>query len=391
MSHRYAVASASWPDHLVFGLGDGKLDTVDAVKRRFATWRGQLDTKIVHWREVRTRRDLSHYYASDDNPRTQEKKIRSIAWDDFEVVPRVAHDNDMSVQLYLSVFDDGRALLTEEERKVSFHNAMHGQHVTWQTDWSRAHPEYAAVDRSGNIRQWGVFSYAHEPVRRHMADRIESMVDGYDFDGVFLCTRSQCRPAEHADQFGFDEQVRADMLEASGGDILREDFDLPSWRQLIGSHFTEFLREVRARLDRRGLTLGVGVPRGDLIGPPLGNWDLEWRRWVQEGLVDQLVVDQNSSQCPSMWHQLWPMHRGYGYLQNYIDGKGMPELHDHLRETYAPVFDGADAELFVARQWAEPNEETEEALRSLQGVSGLVFSTFRYDNPEAIANGDWVA
>jgi hypothetical protein len=181
------------------------------------------------------------------------------------------------------------------------------------------------------------------------------------------------------------------MLEATGRDILREDFDLPAWRRLIGSYFTEFLREVRARLDRRGLTLGVGVPRGDIIGPPLGNWDLEWRRWVEGGLVDQLIVDQDSSQCPSMWHQLWPMHRGYGYLQSYIEGKGMPELHDHLSETYAPVFDGGGAELFVARQWAEPEEETEETLRDLPGVSGLVFSTFRYDNPEAIAKGDWVA
>ncbi|HKZ25269.1 MAG TPA: hypothetical protein VJ398_05700 [Acidimicrobiia bacterium] len=119
MSHQYAVASASWPDHLVFGEEDGRLDTLDALERRFAAWREVFGTEIVHWREVRTRRDLSHYYASTDNPRTQEKKIHSIEWDDLEVVPQVAHSLGMKAQLYVSVLDDGRGLPTEEERRVS--------------------------------------------------------------------------------------------------------------------------------------------------------------------------------------------------------------------------------------------------------------------------------
>jgi hypothetical protein len=391
MSHQYAVASASWPDHLVFGVGDGAHDTVGAIERRFAVWREKLDTRIVHWREVRTRRDLSHYYSSPDNPRTQEKAIRSVEWDDFEVVPRVAHDNGMKALLYVSVFDDGRGLLTDEERKVSFHNAMHGQHVTWQTDWSRAHPDFATVDRTGGLRQWGVFSYAHPEVRTHMADRIDAMVEGSDFDGVFICTRSQCRPSEYGDQFGFDEATRVDMLEATDRDILREDFDLDAWRRLHGSYFTTFLEEVSQRLRARGMSLGVGLPRGDVIGPPLGNWELQWRRWVAEGIVDQIVVGQNSSQCPSMWHQLWPMHRGYGYLQNYIDGKGMPPLAEQVREVYSPVFVGSGVDLYIARQWDEPDERTEADLLAPPGVSGLVFSTFRYDNPEAVAKGDWVA
>jgi len=391
MSHQYAVASASWPDHLVFGEEDGRLDTLDALERRFAAWREVFGTEIVHWREVRTRRDLSHYYASTDNPRTQEKKIHSIEWDDLEVVPQVAHSLGMKAQLYVSVLDDGRGLPTEEERRVSYHNDMHGQHVSWQTDWSREHPEYAAVDRSGALRQGGVFCYGYEAVRSHMADRIETLVGDHDFDGVFLCTRSQCRPAEHADQFGFNEPIRADMLAKTNKDILKEDFDLAAWRRLNGSYFTEFLREVRRRLDRKSLTLSVGVSRGDIIGPPLGNWELQWRDWVREGTVDQLVINQNSSQCPSMWHQLWPMHRGYGYLQNYIDGKGMPGLLEHLQETYAPVFADAAAELYVARQWVDSDEQAEQDLLSVPCVSGLVFSTFRFDNPEAVARGNFVA
>jgi hypothetical protein len=70
------------------------------------------------------------------------------------------------------------------------------------------------------------------------------------------------------------------------------------------------------------------------VGPPLGNMTLPWREWVRLNLVDRLVIDQNSSQCPSMWHQLWPMHRGTGYVQNYLDGSGLPPLGEHVTTTY---------------------------------------------------------
>lgn len=384
MAHRYAVASASWPDHLVFGEGDGRLDTVGAVERRFASWKHDFGVETIHWREVRTRRDLSHYYSSPDNPRTQEKRIHGIDWDDFAVVPDVAHALGMCAELYISVMDDGRGLPSEEERAVSFHNDMHGQHVTWQTDWSREHPEYAVVDRRGTVRQWGVLCYAYEEVRRHMVDRIASLVTGTAFDGVFLCLRSQARPADHADQFGFNDPGRADLLATTGKDILKEDFDLEAWRRQNGAYFTAFLGDLRRRLAPGGKTVAVGVPRGDIIGPPLGNWELQWRDWVASDLVDELVVGQNSSQCPSMWHQLWPMHRGYGYLQNYIDGKGLMGLEAEVRRVYAPAFAGHRARLFLARQWDAPDEAEEAALLSLPGVSGLVFSTFRADNPEVI-------
>ena len=78
-----------------------------------------------------------------------------------------------------------------------------------------------------------------------------------------------------------------------------------------------------------------------------------------------------------MWHDLWPMHRGYGYLQNYVNGVNMPALRADLRSSYGPVLRGKAARLFVARQWqpvvesirfagveaAEPTREVVSALR----------------------------
>jgi hypothetical protein len=390
MAYEYMVASCSWPDHLCFGENDGALSSIEHVKRRMDAWKETFNSKTVHWREVRTRRDLSKYYASPDNPRTQEKKIKDVTWDDFREVPRLAHERDMKALLYVSVFDEGRPLPQAEERSRSFHNSMHGQHVTWQTDWSRENPDFAMVNRGGDISQWGVLCYGYPEVREQIKKRILGFIDGNNFDGVFLCTRSQCRPADYSEQFGFNKPVRNDYYNLYGYKIEKEDFDLNKWHSLLGNYFTIFLRELSFNLHEKGLTLSIGIPRGDVIGPPLGNWDLQWRIWVEEGLIDELIIDQNSSKCPSMWHDLWPMHRGYGYAQNYITGKGLKPLEVDIKETYLPVFKQSRCKLVIARQWVEPDEREEDILLSL-GVHGMVFSTFRFDNPEVIKKGDFIA
>jgi hypothetical protein len=123
----------------------------------------------------------------------------------------------------------------------------------------------------------------------------------------------------------------------------------------------------------------------------MGNTTLQWPMWVREGIIDQLIIDQNSSQCPSMWHELWPMHRGNGYLQNYLNGSGMKLLEEDVIKTYAPVFNGKNAKLYVARQWQKRSKAKENKLLTLPGVSGLVFSSFRHDNPGPIRRNDWTA
>ncbi len=124
---------------------------------------------------------------------------------------------------------------------------------------------------------------------------------------------------------------------------------------------------------------------------PLGNVHLDWKHWVRKGLVDHLIIDQNASRCPSMWHDLWPMHRGYGYLQNYVNGVNMAGLADQVRKAYGPVIKGGSTELFLARQWHPRRPDEERTLARLRGVSGLVHSSFRHDNPGPVRRNDWRA
>ena len=387
------IVNVSWGDHLVFGDGEGRLETVDALRRRAEVWRDELDAGVMHWRQERTRKDGRSQTAPGYRTARKKRDRLEVDWDDFAVAPAVAREMGMKVHLYVPIFDEGRPLPSAAERAVSHHNPGHGRYRTWQSNFTIEHPEYVTVNRTGDVRQWGVLCLAYPEVRAYLVERFMRLMDGYDFDGLFLCLRSQSRPADHADEFGFNEPIRDEYMRRHGADILTEDFDVQAWRELQGEYMTEFLAELRAATRDAGRGLSIGCARGDIIGPPLGNAKLAWRDWVERDLIDDLVINQSSSQCPSLWIQLWPMHRGYGYAQSYLDGRGMPSLGDSLAEEYGPVLTDRDTQIYVARQWDERSATEEEALLSDPAVSGLAFSSFRHDNAELIAahTGDWVA
>lgn len=379
------IASVCWGDHLAFGEGDGRLETPEAVARRMERWRAELGARQVHWRVFR-QRIPGRFEAAPGHAHASQ--VPRIAWNELEIVPGLARRLGLTSWLYVSVFDEGWPLAPPEVRAVSHHNAMHGRDVAWQSDFSAAHPEWMECDRAGRP-QTGVLALAWPGVRRHFVERFTGWLRESDFDGLFVCLRSQSKPADHGDAVGFTAPVRETFARTHGVDILRDRFDVQAWRDLRGGYLTAFLRELREALAPLGRRLSVGVPRGDVLGPPLGNLTLDWRTWVAQGLIDALVVNQNSSRCPSMWHDLWPMHRGGGYLQNYLTGEGMASLGAQVRSAYAPALAGQSTDLYVARQWDHCDDAEERGLAEEPGVSGLVFSTFRHDNQAAVARNDW--
>jgi hypothetical protein len=384
------IVSVSWSDHLIFGEGQGKLDTITALRKRMQHWKTDFGAKIIHWRCRRDRikgktfagRGHRHFYKTHKS---------EVGWDDFKTVTDCAHDLGLKVFLYVSLFDEGWPLFPKKVREISYHNKMHCQHVSWQSDFSRNHPEYAVVDRTRNNRQWGVMCLGYPEVRRHFIQRYCRLLESGKFDGLFVCLRSQSKPADFADQFGFNEPIRKDFFKKYGRDILNEDFDVQRWRDLLGEYLTLFLFELRKTIETSNLLLALGVPRGDIIGPPLGNMTLKWKEWIKSELVDHLIIDQNSAKCPSMRHDLWPMHRGYGFLQNYLDGFNMNPLQEDLTNTYQPVFYRQKAKLYATRQWHKRSPQTEQALLKHPCVQGLVYSSFRHDNPGPIRRNEWNA
>ena len=85
------IANCSWGDHVVFGEGDGLLRTVESLERRMDAWREELGADTVHWRQGRTGHD-DVYRAARGYGGKKRELYPPITWDDFEVVPRLAHE-----------------------------------------------------------------------------------------------------------------------------------------------------------------------------------------------------------------------------------------------------------------------------------------------------------
>src|ERR1044072_2426307 len=153
------IVSVSWADHLTFGEGDGRLDTPDKGARRMRVWRDELGAGALHWRVLRARIPGT-FHAAPGYEHPSLAAARSLAWDDFAQVPALAHDAGLQAWMYVPLFDEGWPLAPPDERERSHHNAMHGQHVAWQSELTREHPEWLVVDRDGPTRQPGGVSLA---------------------------------------------------------------------------------------------------------------------------------------------------------------------------------------------------------------------------------------
>ncbi len=60
-----------------------------------------------------------------------------------------------------------------------------------------------------------------------------------------------------------------------------------------------------------------------------------------------------------------------------------------MSSDYEPVLENRPVDLYVARQWDERSEVEEKDIVAQSAVKGLVFSSFRFDNPGSISRDDW--
>ncbi len=177
----------------------------------------------------------------------------------------------------------------------------------YENKFGTDHSEVLSVDRAGN-KHFMVWEYAYPEARKAKVSEFVQFARDYGFKRFVACLRTeaaQMQPApKHADQFGFNAPVVAEMKKRHGIDILtdaRFDYSHPkfdlrdplveAWRKLRGDYLTQFYRELRAALNEVDPTIQIAVQiPGDRAGTCLGNWHLDWRTWIDEGLVNELVV-----------------------------------------------------------------------------------------------------
>lgn len=319
--------NVSWGDQVVIGKGATRLDSPAHIREALADWHESCRMNVVYWRlcawtianDCETRVKGAEWYYD---------RVREAEANGDIYAAALASCRELKVPIYgyLTLFDEGSPVTVLYGDSAPF---------PWQSRFTIAHPEFLVCSRDGSQRQWGVMEYWHPEVRAYKLDQIRRFLTAYDYDGIYLCTRSHSPPAATADLFGFNPPVAEAYQRRHGVDPRTQDFDPQAWRDLRGEGLTLFLREVRAELTRRGKRLAMGIPRGDILGPPYGNLTLPWRQWLQERLVDELVIGVRSGN----FH--YPSQKGKdrdrGYLASGDDGFGLRPLAEDVREHYAPA------------------------------------------------------
>ena len=335
----------SWGDVIWQHKGEGtaQLDTPEKVVEAARIWKERGVDRVL-FRADDFRVLLFHQIKpSYNNPYIQEwLKTTRQAWEQglLEVAVKAIHEQGMKVDMWITIFDEGcpeHVLYSDSD------------FFSWQSHFTRENPQFLSADRSLTENQreyhWGVMEYAYPEVRAYMLKVIREFSDPLDFDGVFLSVRSHSPPAEHADQFGFNEPIVQEFQRRHGRNILQASFDLEKWRELRGEYLTQFLSEVKEHLEKKGQTLSIGVAQGEYIGPPFGNMKLQWRRWVSEGIIDSLVVGHITNERARYPNRT---QRAMGYIQNQEEDMGLPPIEDAVRQSYGPLCQRFGVGLYLA-------------------------------------------
>ena len=222
----------------------------------------------------------------------------------------------------------------------------------YENKFGTDHPEVLSVDRAGN-KHYMVWEYAYPEARRAKVSEFVQFARDYGFKRFVACLRTeaaQMQPApKHADQFGFNSPVVEEMKKRHGVDILTDprfdyadpEFDLrdplvESWRRLRGEYLTQFYRELRQALNEVDpqIRIAVQIP-GDRAGTCLGNWHLDWRTWIDEGLVNELVVPVVLDGYEGYGAKAQPEQ--FGYLDGQVPIDAVRDFIRHSRQPTAQV------------------------------------------------------
>ena len=308
------------------------LNTKDAIERTFEKVRAAGYTHVF-WRLLWEGHGYDHMVVHSAELKTLHERLKSkldgtpYAWDPHEIRWPIEVAHRLGLKFYASIvpYNEG----APPDRTLV--KPPLGLGKNWyQSKLVYDHPEYQAVDRTGKNYQYGILEWAYPEARRHWVEDVRQLVDKYDVDGIYMDTRTESPCPEYADEFGFNEPIVREYEKRYGVNILKEEFDLEKWRALRGEYFTQLLAEMGKVIRARGKVFHLGTARGDYLGYPIGNQKLDWRRWMQEKLIDELHLDEHG------W--CWGSDKQpYGYLTDFPTGRGLKPIEAAIREDYGPV------------------------------------------------------
>lgn len=161
------------------------------------------------------------------------------------------------------------------------------------------HPEWTAVNRYGTRRSNGPMEFAYPEVRRFLIDDLVAWSRSIGYDAVLFHTYVENFGLRYPDEFGFSQPIVDEYKKRHGVDIRTERYDSEKLGQIRGEFVTQFLRELKAELNKHGMKLKLCI---DSQQPDVamswmaagrirmgGNIQMDWRTWIKEEIVDELV------------------------------------------------------------------------------------------------------
>ncbi|MFO1006957.1 MAG: hypothetical protein U0929_13435 [Planctomycetaceae bacterium] len=328
----------SWGDLcLVYGPGtDASMDTNQAMENMVRHWKGRGFTGVY------LRTDLTQFPPGSiirHQANTQSNPTLAVAW---HLIDEVLAKNDPHVSLRKAAEQVGfeywmyHPHIYSEGAPVDVGVPGVGRMIPWSymRSYHQQHPEVITIDREGN-RQWMVPEYAYPGARADKVAEFAHMAKTYHPTGIIASMRSESSqlipPPDHADQFGFNAPIVEEMQKRYQVDILtdpRFDWKSPQfaphdplveqWRELRGSYITQLYREIREAIRSVDPKVRFAVYlSGEYVGPIMGNAKLDWRTWIDEGIVDVLIL-------PATFEATLDLEGDKkGYLTNVRAGTGL--------------------------------------------------------------------
>ena len=343
---RTKIARISYGDSLA---SNETLSSIAAIEKSFRSLRDAGFT-TVYWRMLWEGHPMENiiFYSSAVQQQIYQAKQNfqntPYAWDPYEIrwPIEVAHRLGLKFYGWIVPYNEGAPPGAHREYGIEPlpehypYGLVYATEFGCQTKFVHDHPEYQLVDRQGKKYHYGVLEWAYPEARDYWLKDLKLILDKYEVDGVYVDTRTECMSPEFADQYGFNEPIVQEYQRRYGVNILEEDFDLEQWRALRSEYFTLLLKEMSQLVHARGKQFCVGTSRGDYIGFPLGNMKLQWRQWISERIIDELLMETHG------W--AWGK-QGYGYVTDFPTGRGLKpfeRLHaGRLRSTVQKIWSEA--------------------------------------------------
>lgn len=172
-------------------------------------------------------------------------------------------------------------------------------------------------------------------------------------------TAVDCCDADGYWAYGYDEPSIAEFRQEYGIDPRTLPNSDPAWVQFRADYATQYVRELRQRLDRvnKGVELSILAFSGTFRSPEAGlAVGVDWEAWLREGLVDVIYTRIPGDRPPLPWRARFTPER----IQAMHDEFAAFERAVALRATAIPVIEMPIYPLTAAGQTT--SEEAGEAV-----------------------------